>query len=239
MFARPTCRASRPSASGWATRRSSSTRRRTSHDAAHKIMLSKTFDHATSCSSENAIVVLDQIYDQAIDALGKEGGYMASAAERTRIVERLWQDGKLNRAVIAQGPEALIKVFELGSAAKGCKFVMVEETAMGRAASVVRREALPRADRVSRQGLCRRQAHRARHPGLPGQGSLLRHPHQGRGPCARAGRGNRRCARAGQPGPHLRQRRRLRQRPAVHAVDGLRYLAGQFDCRRTSTGAAS
>lgn len=101
-------------------------------DAAHKIMASKTFDHATSCSSENAIVVLDQIYDQAIDALRKEGGYMASAAERTRIVERLWLDGKLNRAVIAQGPEALIEVFELGPAAKGCKFVMVEETAMGR-----------------------------------------------------------------------------------------------------------
>ncbi len=101
-------------------------------DAAHKIMASKTFDHATSCSSENAIVVLDQIYDQAIDALRKEGGYMASAAERTRIVERLWLDGKLNRAVIAQGPEALIKVFELGSIAEGCKFVMVEETAMGR-----------------------------------------------------------------------------------------------------------
>ena len=57
---------------------------------------------------------------------------MASAAERTRIVERLWLDGKLNRAVIAQGPEALIKVFELGPIAKGCKFVMVEETAMGR-----------------------------------------------------------------------------------------------------------
>lgn len=101
-------------------------------DAARKIMASKTFDHATSCSSENAIVVLDPIYDQAIDALTKEGGYMASAAERTRIVERLWLDGKLNRAVIAQGPEALIKVFELGPAAEGCKFVMVEETAMGR-----------------------------------------------------------------------------------------------------------
>jgi sulfoacetaldehyde dehydrogenase len=101
-------------------------------DAARKIMLSKTFDHATSCSSENAIVVLDQIYEQAIDALGKEGGYLASAAERTRIVERLWQDGKLNRAVIAQGPQALIEVFELGPAAEGCKFVMAEETGIGR-----------------------------------------------------------------------------------------------------------
>ena len=60
-----------------------------------------------------------QIYDQAIAALRKEGGYMASAAERTRIVERLWQDGKLNRAVIAQGPEALIEVFELVAQGQG------------------------------------------------------------------------------------------------------------------------
>jgi len=101
-------------------------------DAARKIMLSKTFDHATSCSSENAVVILDQIYAQAIDALGKEGGYLATAGERRRIAGRLWQDGKLNRAVIAQGPDALIEVFELGPAAGGCKFVMVEETGIGR-----------------------------------------------------------------------------------------------------------
>lgn len=101
-------------------------------EATHKIMLSKTFDHATSCSSENAIVVVDEIYDQAIAALKKEGGYLANSAERTRIVERLWQDGKLNRAVIAQGPEALIDVFELGHGAQGCKFVMVEETGTGK-----------------------------------------------------------------------------------------------------------
>lgn len=101
-------------------------------DAAHKIMASKTFDHATSCSSENAVVIVDQVYDNAIAALTKEGGYLASPDERTRIVERLWQDGKLNRAVIAQGPQALIDAFELGPKAKGCKFVMVSETGTGR-----------------------------------------------------------------------------------------------------------
>ena len=101
-------------------------------DAARKIMLSKTFDHATSCSSENAIVVLDQIYDQTIGALAKEGGYLATADERKRIAGRLWQDGKLNRAVIAQGPDALVDVFELGPSARGCRFVMVEETGIGR-----------------------------------------------------------------------------------------------------------
>ncbi len=101
-------------------------------EAARLIMLSKTFDHATSCSSENAVVIVDKVYDAAIAALETQGGYMANAAEKQRIVERLWQDGKLNRAVIAQGPEALVEVFELSPKAKGCKFVMVPETGTGK-----------------------------------------------------------------------------------------------------------
>lgn len=102
-------------------------------DAAQKIMASKCFDHATSCSSENAVVIVDAIYGKAIAALERAGGYMASAAERQRIVERLWVDGKLNRAVIAQAPSALIEVFELSPKANGCKFVMAEETGIGKA----------------------------------------------------------------------------------------------------------
>jgi sulfoacetaldehyde dehydrogenase len=101
-------------------------------DAAHKIMLSKTFDHATSCSSENSVIILDAVYDKAIAALAAEGGYLANANEKQRIVERLWQGGKLNRAVIAQGPEALVEVFELGPKAKGCRFVMVEDAGAGK-----------------------------------------------------------------------------------------------------------
>jgi sulfoacetaldehyde dehydrogenase len=101
-------------------------------DAARKIMASKTFDHATSCSSENAVVILDEVYAAAIAALEREGGYLATSAERERIVERLWQDGKLNRAVIAQGPDRLIDVFALGPKSKGCRFVMVEETGTGK-----------------------------------------------------------------------------------------------------------
>jgi sulfoacetaldehyde dehydrogenase len=100
-------------------------------DAARKIMLSKTFDHATSCSSENAIIVLDAVYADAVAALEREGGYLVTSAERVRILERLWRDGKLNRAVIAQGPDVLIDVFELGEAARGAKFFMVPETGAG------------------------------------------------------------------------------------------------------------
>ena len=100
-------------------------------NAANKIMLSKTFDHATSCSSENALVIIDDIYDRAIAALQREGGYLATEAEKHRILDRLWQNGRLNRELIARGPEALIDAFALASRAEGCKFVMVAETGIG------------------------------------------------------------------------------------------------------------
>ncbi|MCB1550105.1 MAG: aldehyde dehydrogenase family protein [Hyphomicrobiaceae bacterium] len=101
-------------------------------DAAHKIMLSKTFDNATSCSSENAVVIVDAVYDAAIAALERQGGYFATPEERQRIIERLWQGGKLNRAVIAQGPEKLVEVFDLSEKAKGMRFVMAAETGAGK-----------------------------------------------------------------------------------------------------------
>ncbi|MBA4171119.1 MAG: sulfoacetaldehyde dehydrogenase [Hyphomicrobium sp.] len=101
--------------------------------AAHKIMLSKTFDNATSCSSENAIVIVDSVYDAAIAALARAGGYLATAEERQRIVERLWVGSQLNRNVIAQGPDALVRVFDLAPASTGCKFVMAEESGIGAA----------------------------------------------------------------------------------------------------------
>src|SRR5258706_6825565 len=100
-------------------------------DAAQKITLSKTFDHATSCSSENSVVIVDAIYAKAIAALKAQGGYLATPAERARILSRLWRDGKLNRGVIAQGPGALVRVFELGPEARDAKFVMAEETGIG------------------------------------------------------------------------------------------------------------
>jgi sulfoacetaldehyde dehydrogenase len=101
--------------------------------AADLIMQSKTFDNATSCSSENAVVIVGDVYDAVIKALERHGGYMADTAERARIIDRLWVDGKLNRAVIAQGPERLVEVFELSERARGCKFVMAEETGIGNA----------------------------------------------------------------------------------------------------------
>ena len=100
-------------------------------DAAVKICASKIFDNATSCSSENSVILLDAVYDDAIAALGRAGGYLATGEERQRVLETLWQGGKLNRHIIAKDMPVLAEAFGLGGEAAKAKFVMAEETGVG------------------------------------------------------------------------------------------------------------
>jgi sulfoacetaldehyde dehydrogenase len=101
-------------------------------DAARKICASKIFDNSTSCSSENSVVIVDAVYDQAIAALERAGGYMASSAEKTKIQAALWPDGKLSRTLIARDADVLARGCGLPAAAEGKKFFMVEETGVGK-----------------------------------------------------------------------------------------------------------
>ncbi len=99
--------------------------------AAAKIAASKCFDNATSCSSENAAIVLDDVYDDAVAALQRAGGYLADAADKEVIQDSLWVDGTLNRRVIAKDFAVLAAECGLGGKARGARFFMVEETGIG------------------------------------------------------------------------------------------------------------
>jgi sulfoacetaldehyde dehydrogenase len=101
-------------------------------EAARKICASKTFDNATSCSSENAVVIVDAVYDQAIAALEKAGGYLVDPSRKDRVISELWKNGKLNRHLIAREAPLLAKAFGLPPEAETAKFFMVEETGVGR-----------------------------------------------------------------------------------------------------------
>ena len=100
-------------------------------DAAEKIAASKCFDNATSCSSENAVVIHDAVYEDMIAALEAVGGYRATAAERDTIAERHWVDGKLNRKIIAQDAAVLAEAFDLPEAAKSARFFLAEDDGIG------------------------------------------------------------------------------------------------------------
>ena len=100
-------------------------------DAAHKIMLSKTFDFATSCSSDNSIVVHEKIYDELLKELQAEGGYLTNKEEKEKLQKTMWPDGHhLSREIVAQpaGKIAGLAGIELP---EDKKFMMVEESGVG------------------------------------------------------------------------------------------------------------
>jgi len=101
--------------------------------AAQKICASKTFDNATSCSSENAVVIVSSVYDAAIEALKKAGGYLVDDLQKARVQGTLWKNGKLNRHLIARDMPVLVESFGLPEEAKSAKFLLVEETGIGKA----------------------------------------------------------------------------------------------------------
>ena len=70
--------------------------------AADRITRSKTFDNATSCSSENSLVLLSSVYDAVVAALVRRGAYMLDAAQCARLQSLMWPGGKLSSSVIGQ-----------------------------------------------------------------------------------------------------------------------------------------
>ncbi|MEY8840825.1 aldehyde dehydrogenase family protein, partial [Cribrihabitans sp. XS_ASV171] len=90
--------------------------------AAEKIRASKTFDNATSCSSENAVVVVDAVRDAFIAAMARAGG--AVIEDEATIVAALWPDGHLNRQVIAQDADRMIAALGLeGQVPEGTEYI--------------------------------------------------------------------------------------------------------------------
>lgn len=96
-------------------------------DAAQKIQASKCFDNATSCSSENSVTIVDDVYDDAIAALKAAGAYVCTPEEKNKIQNTLWVGGHLNRHVIAKDADVLAKTCDLANEAQSAKFFIVED----------------------------------------------------------------------------------------------------------------
>jgi sulfoacetaldehyde dehydrogenase len=79
-------------------------------DAVRKIALSKAFDYATSCSSENSVIVHKSIYDQTLRLFqDAENSYLVSGPERTALEQWMWRPNKkgafvLNPAIVSRSP---------------------------------------------------------------------------------------------------------------------------------------
>ena len=79
------------------------------NEAALKIRLSKTFDNATSCSSENNVICIKQNKDALVAAFEQQGGYFLNSEEQSKLQANLWKDGKLDTSLIAKDAQTLAK----------------------------------------------------------------------------------------------------------------------------------
>lgn len=99
-------------------------------DAANKICASKTFDNATSCSSENVLIVVDDVHDDFVAALDKTGGRLLDAEATAKVKQTLFQQGHLNREMIAKDIDQFLKVADI-EVDEGARFVILPATGIG------------------------------------------------------------------------------------------------------------
>lgn len=99
-------------------------------EAAEKIRVSKTLDLAASCSSDNSVLVFESIYDEFVDKLKHEGGYVVDEAEKARLQNTLWEDGQLNTKIVAQPAHKIAGMAGI-ELPEGKQFLMIPETGAG------------------------------------------------------------------------------------------------------------
>lgn len=102
-------------------------------DAAAKIMRSKIFDNATSCSSENAVIVHAAVYERTLAGLKKEGGALLTPDEKQILQRAMFPGGKLSAAITAQSVRKICAVAGLTRPELiNAKCLLVEESGTGR-----------------------------------------------------------------------------------------------------------
>jgi len=100
--------------------------------AAQKIVESKAFDNATSCSSENSVVLVEAIADRMLAALAGHGCVQVEGEDRARLEACMWNDGKLSPAVIGQSAAAIAQRAGLADpAARSARILLVDESGAG------------------------------------------------------------------------------------------------------------
>ena len=100
--------------------------------AAEKIAASKTFDNATSCSSENSVIAVDAVYDEVVAALARMGGLLLNATQVERLEQLHWHDGKMTTTLLAQDIDKVLgEMGMLDDAPAGTQFLVAPQSEIG------------------------------------------------------------------------------------------------------------
>ncbi len=98
-------------------------------EAAAKIAASKTFDNATSCSSENAVIAVDAVYDELVAALAEEGGFCLDEKQVSNLESIHWHGGKLTNRLLAKDIGVVLSETQLDEVApEGTRFLLAPQT---------------------------------------------------------------------------------------------------------------
>lgn len=100
-------------------------------EAAEKIRISKTLDLAASCSSDNSVLAFASVYDELLEKLQAEGGYLVNREEKEKLQHVIWEDGHINSRIVAQPAEnmAAMAGFDIP---EGKTFFIVPESGAGK-----------------------------------------------------------------------------------------------------------
>jgi len=99
-------------------------------EAADKIRISKTLDLAASCSSDNSVLVFASVYDEFLEKLKREGGYVIEGQDKEKLQRVLWHDGHLNPGIVAQHAVSITGQAGI-DLPEGKQFLIVPETGTG------------------------------------------------------------------------------------------------------------
>ena len=100
--------------------------------ATKKIAASKVFDNATSCSSENAIIAVDAVYDAVVDALAAAGGMLLSPDQVSRLEKLHWHNGHMTAAILAKDIAVVLEKMDLADTApEGTRFLVAPTEGAG------------------------------------------------------------------------------------------------------------
>lgn len=100
--------------------------------AAEKIASSKSFDHATSCSSENSVIAVEAVAPPLLAALAAAGGVLLAESEARALERAMFTDARPGAAFVAQSAPAIaLRAGLARDALLDARFLIVAETGIG------------------------------------------------------------------------------------------------------------
>ncbi|MCL1048232.1 bifunctional acetaldehyde-CoA/alcohol dehydrogenase [Shewanella abyssi] len=78
--------------------------------AVSSILMSKTFDNGVVCASEQAVVIVDEIYDVVKERFASHGGYLLNVDETALMQDVILKNGGLNADIVGQSAAKIAKM---------------------------------------------------------------------------------------------------------------------------------